>query len=159
MLRTLKMTFGLIIVLVIAFGSAKSTSAEDPIPVVPKIPQTVSEMIDQIAPTFDQDSSLIKKITWCESEWQVVDHDNHAGLNVTGIHDTTFDGWLPLYEAKYHETLDKNSTYDQIKMMAFAFSLGSSYRNQWTTYVAYMNGGTYSFYSMSLKAHFVVHCK
>lgn len=122
-------------------------------------PKTVIEIIGEIAPQFEQDPKLIEKITWCESHHEVKSHDGGRGTNVTGIHDKTFDGWLPLYEKERGETLDKASTYDQIKMMSWAFSKGDSYRNQWTTYVAYMNGGTYSFYSRLLEAHFTVKCK
>lgn len=120
---------------------------------------TVVEMIDYIAPQFDQDPKLISKISYCESNHVVTSHDGGRGRNITGIHDATFDGWLRLYQEENHETLDKGSTYDQIKMMSWAFSKGPSYRNQWTTYVAYTKGGTYAFYSKLLKANFIVHCK
>ncbi len=142
--------------LILTFAATHISIADDLV-VVPKLPQTVPEIIDYVTPTFGQDPLVIRKITWCESGWQVVDHDNHAGLNVTGIHDDTFRGWLPDYEKENHETLNIDSTYDQIKMMSWAFSKG--YANQWTTWVAYHNGGTYSFWSPSLKKHFIVHCK
>lgn len=120
---------------------------------------TVKEMIQEIAPMFGQDPGLVSKISFCESHHQVVVHDGGYGKGVTGIHRKTFDGWLPLYEKERHETLNYNSTYDQIKMMSWAFSKGDSYRNQWTTYVAYMNNGVYTFYSRLLKATFTVRCK
>lgn len=123
------------------------------------VSMTVIEMINEIAPQFGQDPRLISKISYCESNHIVVSHDGGRGKNITGIHDTTFNGWLPLYQEENHETLNKGSTYDQIKMMSWAFSKGSPYKNQWTTYVAYTKGGTYSFYSKLLKAHFTVRCK
>lgn len=122
------------------------------------VPDTVVGMIDYIAPQFGQDPQLISKIAWCESGHKVKSHDGGRAVNITGIHDRTFDGWLPLYKADRGETLNKDSTFDQIKMMSWAFSKGSSYRNQWTTYVAYTKGGTYAFYSRLLKDHFVVKC-
>lgn len=126
--------------------------------IIPK-EKTIEEMILEIAPRFEQDPALISKISWCESKHKEVVHDGGHGLGVTGIHKRTFQGWLPKYEAEEGETLNYESSYDQLKMMSWAFSKGNSYRNQWTTYVAYMNGGTYSFYSRLLKGHFTVRCK
>lgn len=141
----------------LAFTPKASGKVEEEVKV--EQPKTVIEIIGEIAPRFGQDPKLIEKITWCESHHEVKSHDGGRGTNVTGIHDKTFDGWLPLYEKEQGETLDKASTYDQIKMMAWAFSKGDGYRNQWTSYVAYTNGGIYSFYSKLLKAHFTVKCK
>lgn len=123
------------------------------------VPLTVEQMINTLAPKYGQDPKLISKISYCESKHKVASHDGGRALNITGIHDTTFKGWLRLYEKEQGETLDKNSTYDQIKMMSWAFSKGESYRRQWTTYVAYKNGGTYSFYSKLLKGHYTAKCK
>jgi hypothetical protein len=120
---------------------------------------TVQEMIEYIAPRFNQDPMLISKISYCESHHLVVDHDGGYGLGVTGIHKKTFEGWLPLYQKENGETLDYGSSYDQLKMMSWAFSKGNSYRNQWTTYVAYKRGGEYSFFSKLLQKHFTVYCK
>lgn len=119
---------------------------------------SVVEIIDYVAPQFNQDPKLISKISYCESGHTKKNHDNNRGYNVTGIHDKTWYGWLPLYEKERGETLDIDSTFDQLKMMSWAFSKGSSYRNQWTTYVAYTNGGIYTFYSKLLKAWFTVKC-
>lgn len=120
---------------------------------------TVDEIIEDVAPRFGQDPKLISKISYCESKHQVVSHDGGRAVNVTGIHNTTFDQWLKNYEKEQGETLDKHSTYDQVKMMSWAFSKGDKYRNQWTTYVAYKNGGTYTFYSKLLKGTFTARCK
>jgi hypothetical protein len=131
-----------------------------PWPLIIKVSDpTVEEMIYKIAPVFKQNPEIISKISFCESHHIVVSHDGGLGINITGIHDTTFYGWLPKYEKEMGETLNIESTYDQVKMMSWAFSKGESYRTQWTTYVAYKNGGEYSFYSKLLKANFTVHCK
>ena len=120
---------------------------------------SVRGMINRIAPTFGQDPELISKITWCESRHEVVSHDGGRAKNITGIHNSTFKGWLPAYEKEMGETLDVHSTYHQIKMMSWAFSKGESYRKKWTTYVAYINGGSYTFYSKLLKGTFTAKCK
>jgi len=139
---------------------AEQTSDEQPL-VADEIPKqkTVEEMIQDIAPMFGQDPKLISKISWCESKHEVLPHDGGRAVNVTGIHDTTFKGWLPKYQKERNENLNIDSTYDQLKMMSWAFSKGESYRTQWTTYVAYTNGGTYSFYSRLLKGHYTARCK
>lgn len=121
--------------------------------------ETVDDIIKYVAPKFGQDPKLISKISYCESKHRVISHDGGRAVNVTGIHNTTFDLWLKTYEKEQGETLDRESTYDQIKMMSWAFSKGDRYRNQWTTYVAYTNGGTYSFYSKLLKGNFTARCK
>lgn len=121
--------------------------------------KTVDEMIIEIAPMFNQEPSLIKKIIYCESGGEVKSHDGGRGTNITGIHNTTFDYWLKKYEKEYNETLNKESTYDQIKMMSWAFSQGEDYRRQWTSYVAYKNGGEYTFYSSLLKGTYTSRCK
>lgn len=121
-------------------------------------PQTVPEMIQEIAPQFGQDSDLISRIAYCESKFRDVIHDGGHGKGVTGIHKKTFDYWLIQYEKETGETLHYDSSYDQIKMMAWAFSKGESYREQWTTYVAYKNGGEYTFYSNLLKGTYTAKC-
>lgn len=120
---------------------------------------SVDEMINSIAPRWNQDPKLISKISWCESHHEIKVHDGGYGLGVTGIHKKTFEMWLKEYQIENGETLDYGSTYDQLKMMTWAFSKGESYRDDWTTYVAYMNGGVYSFHSKLLKADFTVYCK
>ena len=120
---------------------------------------TVTEMINYIAPQFKQDPHLRKKIMMCESGLRVLPHEGGRGVNATGIHDTTFTGWNKKYAIKHKEKLDKESMYDQIKMMSFAFSQGESYRDDWTSWVAYQKGGTYTFYSRLLKGTYTVKCK
>jgi len=122
-------------------------------------PLSVKEMAYLTAMQFGQDPTLISKIMMCESGGRVASHDGGRGVNVTGIHDTTFKGWLPLYQKEVGETLDIKSNYDQLKMMSWAFSKGDTYRRQWTTYRAYKNGGTYTFYSTLMKRWYTVTCK
>ena len=165
-MKTLKIILLILAFLALFLIPKKSTStqamvSEDPLSatvVIPKV-QTIEEMILEIAPRFEQDPALISKISYCESKHKEVVHDGGYGLGVTGIHKKTFEGWLPLYQKEQGETLNYASSYDQLKMMSWAFSKGDSYRNQWTTYVAYKKGGTYSFYSRLLKGNFTVRCK
>lgn len=121
---------------------------------------TIPQIIEEVSPIFGQDPKLISKVAYCESHFKVVDHDGGYGMGVTGIHRATFNSWLIKYKKESNgETLNYNSSYDQLKMMAWAFSKGDSYRNQWTTYVAIQKGGSYSFYSKLLQKNFTVRCK
>lgn len=118
------------------------------------------EMIDYVAPQFGQNPTLIKKVVYNESGFKVQCHDSCRAKNITAIHDTTFKGWLPKYKKETGETLNINSQFDQIKMLSWAFSKGSSYRNQWTTYVACTSpNGKYSFYSNMMGRSYTVTCK
>lgn len=119
---------------------------------------SVKELIEYIAPQFGQDPKLISKITWCESGHKVQSHDGGAGVNITGIHDSTFNGWLPKYEKEVGETLNIDSQFDQLKMMSFAFQ-DKNKRNEWTTYIAYTNGGEYTFTNKKSGKTFTVKCK
>lgn len=154
----MKKSILVLLLLALFVARPKALIAEDNVP-LNKLFMSTSQMIDYVPKLFDQDPKLISKITWCESHHIAQDHDSGRGFNITGIHDKTFDRWLPLYEKERKETLNKDSTYDQLKMMSWAFSKGDSYRNQWTTYVAYKNGGTYAFHSNLLNKDFVVKCK
>lgn len=118
----------------------------------------VDRIIYDVAPQFNQDPALISKITWCESEHKDVVHDKGYGKGVSGIQRATFDLWNTRFEKEYGFKLNYTSTHDQIRMTSWAFSKGEEYRNQWTTYVAYMKGGKYTFYSSQLKGTFTARC-
>ena len=121
------------------------------------VEQTIPQMIQEIAPRFGVDPKIISIVSKCESGWKVVEHDGGHGNGITGLHKATFKLYLKKYELKHNETLNYDSSYDQLKMMSYMFSIGQA--RQWTAYRAYMNGGTYSFYSKLLKKHFTARCK
>lgn len=151
----------LLLILALAILLLFSIKAEgsDQVEVETPVDYSVKAMIERLAPRYGQDPELIYKITYCESQHKIKSHDGGRGKNITGIHDTTFNLWLPLYEKAENETLDIHSSYDQLKMMSWAFSQGESYRRQWTTYRAYINGGTYTFYYKLLKGTYTARCK
>jgi hypothetical protein len=118
---------------------------------------TTVELIEYIAPQYGQDIALQKKINWCESHHDETKiHDGGHGQGSTGFHRKTFEGWKIEFG---HPDYVYESNYDQIALMAEAFSKGEEYRRAWTTYRAYMNGGTYSFHSNLLDKDFTVTCK
>lgn len=145
-------------ILPILHTNSETNTNINPVVEVKEPTPTLEEIIQNVSHLFNQDPKLIKKIIYCESEGKISNHDNGKGFNVTGIHDTTFNYWLKSYQKENGETLDINSTYDQIKMMSWAFSQGDSYRNQWTTYVAYINGGSYTFYNSESKKYLTARC-
>jgi len=132
----------------VSFAEAPQRSVSD---------YSVKEMIDYISPQFGQDPKLISKITWCESGHKILPHDGYRGVNITGIHDATFYGWLPEYEKEVGETLDIKSSFDQLKMMSWAFK-DENKRELWTTYVAYKKGGEYKFTTKNGKVY-IARCK
>lgn len=147
-----KLLLSLVVVSLITLTS--TVQAQSPT----KITLTVQEIIEKTSLQFNQDPKLISKISYCESGHKVRSHDGGRGINMTGIHDTTFMDWLPEYEKDTGETLVLDSTYDSFKMMSWAFSKSEKHRRAWTTYVAYKNGGTYTFYSRLLKGTYTVKC-
>lgn len=132
-------------------------------PISPVETMSVHEMIEYTAKQFGQSTKTISTIVCSESNYTVSSHDGGRAVNVTGIWDTTFDGWLPLYEKETGETLNKNSQFDSLKMMAWAFSKGDEYRYQWSTYHAYVNGGKAKIWSRYYNKYITVvipnHCK
>jgi len=70
------------------------------------------EMVEYIAPQFNQNPEEIKKIIYNESGFKVQCHDSCRAKNVTAIHDSTFKGWLPKYEKEMGETLNIESQFD-----------------------------------------------
>lgn len=123
-------------------------------------PKSIVEIIDEVAPLFGQDPALISKISYCESKHNKnAIHDGGYGKGVAGFHKSTFNRYNKMYFKEYGEWLNYDSSYDQLKLMSYAFSKGEASRLEWTTYRAYKNGGTYSFYSKLLKRYFTVICK
>jgi len=117
----------------------------------------VNEIIDVIAPQYGiNDTYLLKKIVHCESGGnKEAIHDKGYGYGPTGILRTTFNYW----NTKMGENLTYENPVHQVRMMSWAFNQGESYKRQWSTYVAYKNGGTYSFYSNLLKGHYTSRCQ
>jgi hypothetical protein len=102
-------------------------------------------MVDYIAPQYNQDPWLIYNICNAESNFNPnANHDGGRGKGICGIHKSTFEYW----EKQFGVDLNYNSDFDQIKMTSIAFSKGSLYRNQWSTYVRYVTYGVFHKYQI-----------
>lgn len=117
---------------------------------------TVPELIDYFAVQYNQDPNLLKKIASCESGF-TKDKVGDKGLafSVFQFHKPTFDRW----SKEMGQELDYGNYIDHVRLAAWAFSRGETYRDDWTTYVAYKHGGSYSFYSSLLHRSYTVYCR
>ena len=104
----------------------------------------------------DQDKIELKKVGWCESNLGVIKIGD-KGL-AHGLYQYLKGTWLKA-EKLIGEDLNIDSIYDQAKMTAFLWVNYPEWKTQWTTYVAYKNGGTYSFHSRVLDGDYTVVCK
>lgn len=119
-----------------------------------EIPLTPLDYADKYAKQYGVDPLVFKKVMLCESGGrQNVKGDGGRANGVFQFHLGTFLS----YEKQLGIDLDYASYQDQIHLAAYMFSIGEA--RHWTAYRAYMNGGTYSFYSSQLGKHFTVTCK
>ncbi len=122
----------------------RTTYAEAPLPVKPPVldidrVMTVPEVIHEMSTTYGVNEKMLSEIIFCESSFQQgVSHDGGQGVGVTGFHRDTFNGW----SRRFGLDLNYNSTYDQVKLMAIAFTKGEEYRDDWTSYRRYATYGT-----------------
>lgn len=108
-------------------------------PIVDPDSMTITEMIEYLAPQYNQNSKLLGEIIFCESSNRTdVPHDGGKGYGVTGYHRETFLE----HEKSFGIDLNYDSSYDQIKLMTIAFSKGEKYRNLWSSYKRYTKYGT-----------------
>lgn len=113
-------------------------------PVLPNYDSlTVKELIKLKAEKYNLSSNMMDEIILCESTYNPnAVHDGHRGVGVTGFHKSTFDLWLKKYEKETNQSLNYNSTFDQLELMSWAFSKGESYRDDWSSYNRYKVYGT-----------------
>jgi hypothetical protein len=114
------------------------------------------DYINKWADFYKTDKVELGKIASCESNMGVI-KTGDKGL-AHGLYQYHTGTWLKA-EKLIKEDLDINDIEDQAKMTAFLWAKYPSWKTQWTTYVAYKNGGTYSFYSRVLEGHYTVVCK
>lgn len=142
----MNISFKLLVFAVVLVSVFQRTAyAEAPLPIQAPIidtqrVMTIPEVIHEISTTYGVNEKMLSEIIFCESSFrQDVPHDNGAGKGVTGFHRKTFNSWNKKF---FNGELNYNSSYDQIKLMAFVFTQGEEYRDDWTSYVRYVKYGT-----------------
>lgn len=101
------------------------------------------ELVLYVTEKYEAPQELISTIVRCESGYNFTAyHDGGAGLGMTGFQKKTFEDWKVTFN---RPDLRYESNHDQLVLMSIAFNAGEKYRKAWTTYVAYQNGGTYTF--------------
>jgi len=101
------------------------------------------ELVSYVTTRYEAPQELISTIVRCESGYNFTAyHDGGAGRGMTGFQKRTFEDWKVTFN---RPDLRYESNHDQLVLMSIAFNAGEKYRKAWTTYVAYQNGGSYTF--------------
>lgn len=109
---------------------------------------------DKYAAQYGIDPVVFKKVMWCESSNDPnAVGDSGKARNVLQFHKDTFD----TYSKQIADGLNYDSYKDQIQVGAYMFSIGQA--RHWTAYRAYMNGGSWTFWSSKLQKNITVYCK
>lgn len=123
---------------------------------IPELPYTMQ--IDYFANLYGADSSIVKKVVECESQWnEDALGDGGRSYGLGQFQKQTWNALVDEYQKQYNEELNYKSSHDQLKLLTFSISEGHG--SHWTAYRAIKNGGTYKFYSNQLKKNFIVKCK
>ncbi|MGI9118430.1 MAG: hypothetical protein ACR2IQ_02685 [Minisyncoccia bacterium] len=101
---------------------------------------SVKEMIKCVVPAFYHNPQEISTVVQMESGYNInAVHDGGSGKGITGFHKDTFDRW----NKQSGLNLNYDSSMDQIKLMAWAFDQGKSYKDDWTTWQRLHKKGIY----------------
>lgn len=158
-----KMVFCATISLLLFFST--KVIAEAPLYESSATQNTPQEYIVEYAKQFETNPDVLLTIARCESQFNPLakgDYKDGTYLAI-GLYQYHLDMWngsVLLYKAEVSdENLNRYSYQDQAKLTAFIFAKHPELRTKWTSYVAYINGGTYTFYSKSLGKKYTVICK
>lgn len=123
-------------------------------PVLALKDQPIENIVTYFSDQNKIDPKLALSVMSCESGGsQNVTSDHGLSHGVFQIQKET---WIR-FTKEMGETLDYDSPYDQAKVATWAFA--HDHGPEWTTYVAIMNGGSYTFYSHIEHRKITVHCK
>jgi len=120
--------------------------------------QPIESIVGIYADMYGVDPNIGMAVLKCESKGKQSTVGDNG--NAKGVFQYWDDTWKRHYREFYKLTgieLSKDSPADNARLAMWAFSTGKA--NEWTTYRAIKNGGTYSFYSRQLKKHFTVKCE
>ncbi len=108
----------------------------------PVIQQPLSkiQVIEKYSAEYGLDKNLVYSMLMCESTLnENAIGDSGKSKGIAQYNPNTF----VRHEKKLGEDLDAQSWHDSIKLMTFAIANGMG--NEWTSYVAIKNGGSYTF--------------
>lgn len=104
---------------------------------------SVQDIIKMKAEKYNLDHKMFDEIIKCESTYRVnVSHDGGRGWGPTGYHKATFIESLAKYQKETGQSLNYNSAFDQIELMAWDFKTNPKRRYLWSSYVRYAEYGT-----------------
>lgn len=104
---------------------------------------------------YGSDYNLVMSVLDCESDFRMVPGDGGRSFGIGQFSKETFARHSKLLG----ENLDYYSKHDQIKLVAYIFSLGrKDLMREWSTYVAIERGGEYSFWSSVNNRHYTIQC-
>lgn len=138
----------LLILLVSLFAFRVDAEAPDD-----KREMTVEQTVAHYAYINGVDQRLVLSMMKCESEGKqgAIGDGKHA----VGIFQYWPETWTR-HSAKYGEKLDRNSYQDQAELATWAVANGMG--NEWTSYRAIKNGGSYTFFYKLQNKKITVYC-
>lgn len=156
-MKTIKLLIvGLVVIAASLFTMLKASAAEAPVQqnITPIQDMPIDDIVAYWANYYNYPSSTLLKVMSCESEGEAATKGDH-GQSV-GVFQIQKETWARFTKAM-GETLDRNSSFDQAKVAAWAFANNKG--NEWTTYRAIMNGGSYTFFYKLENRMYTVYCK
>lgn len=165
MIKNLLKTIVVFILVFMATSQITRVTAEAPQPIVEEAIATLHKseysqediinLIKLYSEKYQVDKNVLIKMAECESNFKQNTYGDKN--NAFGLYQFWNETWHR-HSIKYfgHE-LDKNSVVDQIMLASAAISGGDG--NEWTSYRAIKNGGSYTFYYKLEKRYVTVYCK
>lgn len=119
---------------------------------------SVTALLEYYAQEYNTPIKPLLKVGWCESQYNEKAHNktdpNGGSKNYMQFQNKTFYAYAKILD------IEKPDIWDKVQIAqvsAYMFSIGEG--KQWTTYRAYMNGGSYSFFYKPQNKIITVYCK
>lgn len=161
----MKKILHILILLIFILAPHSNSLAEAPTP--PPIPKptyiqlkqySVTALLEHYAEEYDINLVPLKKVAFCESGFNEKafngNDPNGGSKGFMQFQTKTFYSYANKAGIENANITDK---VHQAQVAAYMFSIGEA--DQWTTYRALMNGGTYTFWSNHEKRYITVYCK
>lgn len=114
-------------------------------------------LLGYFARQYEIDPVPLVKTAWCESHWDMNKHNtldpNGGSIGGLQFQIKTFYSYA---EKAGIKNPDIHNKVHQAKTGAYMFSIGQA--KQWTTWMAYTNGGSYTFWYAPIDDYYTVYC-